>query len=152
MGLTGTQETSRTIETPHLIWHLHTAEVDLPDLETLSVDRAMADSDSGLYVVMSIVWAEEHEELHTTIFVPAIEALVPTEISRGEATARIATQEVQVTPIDTQFVPATGWSWSTCPPGSLRWDIRERSGFGMVTYAAANSARRSIPMRHPNTA
>jgi hypothetical protein len=66
-------------ETTTLTWDLYEIEVQVPGVGAVVVDLALAEADGTAYVVLLQAMAEEHDELHEGVFLPAVEALAPVE-------------------------------------------------------------------------
>jgi sulfatase modifying factor 1 len=102
-------------ETSNLVWDLYSWDLEIPDEATITMEAALAEASGGVYVIVLGYLAEDHEVLREALFLPALEALLPTPVSGGDSE-----KQPQVTPV----APLTG--------GPAPIETRMRSADGMV--------------------
>jgi sulfatase modifying factor 1 len=102
-------------ETSALSWDLYSEALDVPGIATITTEFALAEARSGVYVIVLASLAEDHEVLREALFLPALEALLPTPVTGSNAEKQ---------PQVTQAPPLTG--------GAAPIDTRIRSADGMV--------------------
>jgi formylglycine-generating enzyme required for sulfatase activity len=113
-------ESVGSMETPGLIWDLYGAELEWPEAGTLALDIALSKSDSGVYLVVLVTLADEHESLHEAVFVPSINALAPAMVTSDREAATSAIPLIQLSePIDTRIRPADGMTMVYVPAGEF---------------------------------
>jgi len=108
-------------DTGPLSWDLYGAELEWPDAGTLGSDIALAEGDSGVYLVILVTLGDEHEALHDTVFAPAVGALAPL-MAAGEwkgATHPLPTADGSA-PIDTRMRATDGMTMIYVPAGEFR--------------------------------
>ena len=98
-------------KTSALGWDLYSQALEVPDVATITVELALAEASGGAYVIVLGSLAEDHEMLREHLFLPALDALLPTPVTGGEP---------QVTPV----APLAG--------GPVPVNTRIRSADGMV--------------------
>jgi len=81
-------------ETSTLTWDLDSWDLQVPEEATITMEWALAEAGKGIYAIVLGALAEDHEVLHDRLFVPALEALVPTPVTGGDAE-----KHPQVTPV-----------------------------------------------------
>lgn len=84
-------ESIGSTESANFTWDQYRAEFDWPDAGTLVVDIALTESESGVYFVVLVTLADEHELLHETVMVPAIHALTLVIVTGDRSVAILAT-------------------------------------------------------------
>jgi serine/threonine-protein kinase len=103
-----------------LTWDLYNVELEWPNAGTLVWDAALAEGDTGVYMIVLVTLAAEHEPLHNAVFVPAVDALVPAMITEEQAAAAPATLAAEVlAPISTQIRPTDGMVMVYVPSGEF---------------------------------
>ena len=96
-------------ETGSLTWDLYNAEFEWPGAGTLAWDAALAEGEAGVYMVMLVGLADEHEALHGALFLPAVDALAPAMVSEEQAVVTPATPPAEGSAsIDTRIRPSDG--------------------------------------------
>jgi hypothetical protein len=109
-------ESTGTRETSSLTWDLYLSQnLEVPGAATITTEFALTETSRGVYVTVLRTLAEDHEVLREALFLPALEALLPTQATGGDAEKR-----PQVTPV----APLTG--------GPAPVDTRIRSADSMV--------------------
>lgn len=70
-----------SVESDGIYWDLFAIELPDPNLGTIVVDLAMAETEEGVYLVALISTQDDHEQQRQSVFIPAVEAfdLVPIE-------------------------------------------------------------------------
>jgi hypothetical protein len=72
-------------KTSALSWDLFSGDLEVPGVATISVGFALAETRSAVYVIVLASLAEDHEVLREALFLPALEALLPTPVVGGDA-------------------------------------------------------------------
>ena len=72
-------------ETSALSWDLFSGDLEVPGVATISVEFALAETRSAVYVIVLVSLAEDHEVLREALFLPALEALLPMPMVGGDA-------------------------------------------------------------------
>jgi sulfatase modifying factor 1 len=72
-------------ETPSLSWQLYAWEMEVPDEATIAMSFALAEADQGVYAVLLESLVEDHDLLYESLFLPALDALIPTAVSAAGA-------------------------------------------------------------------
>ena len=109
-----------SMETASLTWDLYSAEIEWPNAGTLAFDIALAEGEAGVYMVMLVTLAEEHEVLYDAVFVPAVEGLAPAMVTEEQAVANPeASPAEQTAPIDTRIRPIDGMAMVYVPAGEF---------------------------------
>ena len=88
LGLERLPETTGEHESPHLIWHLVQFEADHPEMGEITVDGALAETSSVLFVVAVLADPNGSDSLHEAILLPALDALATLEISQRDRLTR----------------------------------------------------------------
>jgi CubicO group peptidase (beta-lactamase class C family) len=85
LGIEQLPESSGSLETAVWNWDLYQIEVEAPGVGTVLVDLALAEAEAGTYLVLLQALPDEYEDLHDSVFLPAVEALAPlTDQEEGE--------------------------------------------------------------------
>jgi formylglycine-generating enzyme required for sulfatase activity len=106
--------------TARLSWDLYSAEFECPDAGILAWNTALAEDDAGVYVVILVVLAEEHEALYDAVFLSAIDALAPVTISEEQSMVTpVLPQAEGPVPVDTQIRSADGMVMVYVPAGEF---------------------------------
>lgn len=116
MNRAGFPESVGSMETASLTWDLYALEIEVREEGgTMVMDVALTEADAGVYVVVLAALADRHAALYDAVFVPAVEALVPTVVTDEDAE-----KQAKVRP--------------TAPPaaGAAPINTRVRSADGMV--------------------
>lgn len=79
LGLSELPEPANTLETATLTWTLYQVPVEVPDLGEVTVDLALAETPAAAYIVLLQSLAAERDALFQEVFLPAVEALTPTQ-------------------------------------------------------------------------
>jgi pimeloyl-ACP methyl ester carboxylesterase len=78
LGVDTLVESSSRRETATLTWDLYTFQGYRPSLGgTVMVDWAIAEADSGIYLVGLYALLDDYEALHEAVFMPVVDALAP---------------------------------------------------------------------------
>jgi len=75
-------------ETPALSWQLYAWAMDIPDEATITMSFALAEAEVGVYAVVLESLAEDHDALCESLFLPSLEAFVPTAVTAAGAEKR----------------------------------------------------------------
>jgi len=117
MGLPGRVGSMTTAD---LSWDLHTAEVEWPEAATIVGDIALAEGEAGVYFVMLVTLAEEHEALDDAVFLPAVDALAPEAVAEVHPTATPAAPLAEgPAPMDTRVRSTDGMIIVYVPAGEF---------------------------------
>ncbi len=113
---------SRT--TADLTWDLHTAEIEWPGGGAIVLDFALAEGKDGVYLVMLVTLAEEHEALHDAVFLPTVDALraeadTDLEASSPVAAVQTDTRAERPPPLVTQNRTMDGMAMVLVPAGEF---------------------------------
>jgi len=112
-------------ETSALSWDLYSGDLEVPGVATITTEFALAEARSGVYVIVLASLAEDHEVLREALFLPALEALLPTPVTGGDAEKQpLATPAVPLTggpaPVDTRIRSADGMVMNYVPAGDFQ--------------------------------
>ena len=77
LGRDALPEPTGTNETWVFTWDLYTLDIEDPDAGQLVVDLAMAETNTGVYVVAMVTGVDDHDPLREAVFAPAVEAFEP---------------------------------------------------------------------------
>jgi CubicO group peptidase (beta-lactamase class C family) len=88
LGLERLPETTGEHESPHLTWQLTQFEADHPEMGEITVDGALAETSSALFVVATLADRSGSDSLHEAILLPALDALAPLEINQRDGLTR----------------------------------------------------------------
>ncbi len=58
-------------------WDLYTIDIEDPNAGPITVDLAMTETDTGVYLVAMVTRADDHDPRREAVFVPAVEAFEP---------------------------------------------------------------------------
>jgi len=120
IGTMGLPEPVGSITTPDLTWDLHTVEIEWGEAGTIVADIALAEADDGVYFVILVTLADEHEALRGAVFLPAIDALAPEALTEVRPTATTAAPLAEgPAPIDTQVRSTDGMVMVYVPAGEF---------------------------------
>ena len=97
LGLEALPESVGRIDSATLTWVQHTVDVKVPDIGRLMVDLALADGDTGVFVVALATGRDDYDTLHEVIFLPAVEAIEPVAHDQRDrlAAAELMTVETE---------------------------------------------------------
>ena len=103
-----------------LTWDLYTAEFEWPDAGTLAWDMALAEADTGVFMVALFASADEHDALRDAVFMPAVDALTTVDASmeRAAATPSAAAPDPPA-PVDTEVRRSDGMVMVYVPAGEF---------------------------------
>ena len=68
-----------THESEALTWTLYAVEIEAPGVGTFVVDVALSETEEATYLILFQVLKDDYDALHEAVFLPAVEALAPTE-------------------------------------------------------------------------
>lgn len=88
LGIQALPERAGSFENAELAWELYTFERQEPEMGKMVMDMAFAQGDAGAYVILFGVAPEEHEDLHYTVFLRAVDALTPASDTEGSMRLR----------------------------------------------------------------
>ena len=77
LGINEMPEPTGNLETAAFAWDLYLIEVEAPGVGQVMVDLALAETEVGTYLVLLQALPDEYQALHDSVFLPAVEALVP---------------------------------------------------------------------------
>jgi CubicO group peptidase (beta-lactamase class C family) len=77
LGIEQLPESTGSLETTARTWDLYEIDVEAPGVGSVKVDLALAETEAGTYVVLLQALPGEYEDLHDSVFLPAVEALAP---------------------------------------------------------------------------
>jgi formylglycine-generating enzyme required for sulfatase activity len=121
VGTMGLPEPVGSMTTADLTWDLHTVEVEWGEAGTIVGDIALAEGDDGVYFVMLVALAEEHEALHDAVFLAAVDALAPEAAAEVRPTATPAAPPAGApVPIDTRVRSTDGMVMVHVPAGEFQ--------------------------------
>jgi hypothetical protein len=107
-------------ETASLTWNLYNVELEWLNAGTLVWDGALTEGDTGVYMIVLVTLAAEHEPLYDAVFVPAVDSLVPAMITEEQAAAAPATPAAEgLAPINTRIRPTDGMVMVYVPAGEF---------------------------------
>ncbi len=97
LGMDKLPEGVAKLETRDFTWELYYVEAPIPDLGTLFVDLAFAETAGGSYMVAVTAGQDDYEVLHDAVFLPAVRSLEPIAYEhRDRVTAKdLMTSEYQ---------------------------------------------------------
>ncbi|MGB3714314.1 MAG: serine hydrolase domain-containing protein [Candidatus Promineifilaceae bacterium] len=75
LGVDSLPERHGSIESGSFSWDLFVVDVSAPTVGTVRVDLALAETDTGAYIVLLQTSPEEYDALHESTFLPAVDAL-----------------------------------------------------------------------------
>jgi formylglycine-generating enzyme required for sulfatase activity len=103
-----------------LTWDLRTVELEWPEAGTLVGDIAVAEGNGGVYLVMLMALADEHEGLHDAVFLPATQSLAPDSVTEFRAVAAAASSSAEgLAPVDTRIRSTDGMEMVYVPAGDF---------------------------------
>lgn len=111
-------------ETSTLTWDLYVSDFQVPGESTIVMEFALTEAGGGVYAVVLGASADGYAELRERLFLPALEALQPTDVtasaeqSRAEAVASMPIGG-EATPIDTRIRAADGMVMVYVPAGEF---------------------------------
>lgn len=91
LGRDALPESTGAVESGVFTWDLYAIDIQDPTAGQLIVDLAMAETDTGVYVVAMATGVDGHDPLRESIFIPAVEALEPIEFSQRD---RVTVEEL----------------------------------------------------------
>lgn len=77
LGLDAFPARAGTLDTAQFTWDLYTFQVQVPHLGALAADFALAQEGTWVYLVSLATRPDERDDLHTAVFIPAVEAFAP---------------------------------------------------------------------------
>jgi sulfatase modifying factor 1 len=120
IGTMGLPEPVGSMTTAHLTWDLHTVEIEWGEAGTIAGDIALAEGDAGVYLVILVTLADEHEALHDAVFLPAVDALAPEPVAEVRPTTKAPAPPAQApAPIDTRARSTDGMVMVYVPAGEF---------------------------------
>jgi CubicO group peptidase (beta-lactamase class C family) len=88
LGIEQLPKSSGSLETAAWTWDLYLIEVEAPSVGTVLVDLALTEAEAGIYLVLLQALPNEYEDLHDSVFLPAVEALAPLTDQEEDEEAR----------------------------------------------------------------
>jgi len=120
IGTMGLPAPVGSVTTAHLNWDLHSVEMELGQAGTIVGDIALAETNGGVYFVILMTLADEHEALHDAVFLPAVDALAPEEAAEARPTATSAAPLAEApAPVDTRVRSTDGMVMVYVPAGEF---------------------------------
>jgi formylglycine-generating enzyme required for sulfatase activity len=117
-------ESTGTRETSSLTWDLYPSQVlEIPGAATITTEFGLAEASGRVYVTVLRSLAEDHEVLREALFLPALEALLPSQATGGDAEKQ---------PQETPVAPPTGG------PAPVATRIRSADGMVMLYVPAGD--------------
>jgi glutamine amidotransferase-like uncharacterized protein len=80
LGLAALPERTGSIENAHLSWDLYTVERQDPGTSKMIMGMALAQGDTGAYVVLFGATPDEYDDMHYGVFLRAVDALTPVSV------------------------------------------------------------------------
>jgi hypothetical protein len=93
LGRDALPEPTDTNESGAFTWDLYAIDVQDPDVGPIIVDLAMAEADTGVYVVALVTGVDDHDTLREAVFIPAVEAFEPIVFDQRD---RVTAEELLV--------------------------------------------------------
>ena len=84
LGLAAMPESGGSLETPAFTWSLYSIELATNGGGTAVMDLALAENESGVYLVKFLSGGDEYASLHEAVFLPAVEALETIETADSD--------------------------------------------------------------------
>jgi len=97
LGLTEAPESIGTQETAAFSWTLYKIDVTSGEF-SVTIDLAMAEAEGKTYVILLNAAADEYESLHTAVFLPVLEALMPLTLESDTSEIKPYTEEAVTFP------------------------------------------------------
>jgi hypothetical protein len=92
LGIDALPEPVGKFESGEFTWDLYTVDIEDPVAGQIVVDLAMAETNTGAYMVALVTGVDDHDPLRQAVFIPAIEALEVIEVNQRD---RITLDELQ---------------------------------------------------------
>jgi CubicO group peptidase (beta-lactamase class C family)/pimeloyl-ACP methyl ester carboxylesterase len=121
LGIDALPESSGSLETDSFSWELYVVELEVAGAGTINLDLALAETEEGAALVLLQTMADEYEELHQGVFMPAVETLAPSSaVEEGEGIYQHPGGLFSV-PIPTNWAveERTGYATLTSPDGEI---------------------------------
>jgi CubicO group peptidase (beta-lactamase class C family) len=111
LGLDRLPESTGAYESPYLAWQLMVFEADHPEMGQITVDGALAETESALYVVAVLAERDEYESLHEAVLLPVLETLAPLEVKQRDVLTQsdlMADDHEQESPVNNTYLTPIG--------------------------------------------
>ena len=124
VGAMGLPEPTGGLTNADLTWDLHATEIERPDAGTIIGDVALAQGNRGVYLVVLVTLPDEHQALHDAVFIPAVDALLPTADTDQDAPSPAAPVRTDIgaeqpLPLETRIRTTDGMTTVYVPAGEF---------------------------------
>ncbi len=106
------------LETRTFLWERSMADLDIPDLGSLTAEVALSGSDSTVYLVFFATLTEEYDSLRSKIMEPILHGFDPMGIP-SEHVDQVINPDREIQPVETKFRKADGMTMVFVPAGEF---------------------------------